>query len=154
MIFFPAGKVWRGRIPTSAIAAFDKWKKQDGDKEEKLNGTQWAKKVVKIILQQVRSLWWFRNKQRHGHDREEEAEIRRKRALERCHTMNKRVERLKQKDELFYPIEKISKWNTGMILHYLAGAEPLAEKCLEHEKNATRSMKKWDPTKGEVYDPP
>ena len=51
-------------------------------------------------------------------------------------------------------MEKLEKWNTGTILHYLAGAEPLAKSCLEQEGNVARPMKKWDRTKGEVYDPP
>ena len=48
----------------------------------------------------------------------------------------------------------MEKWNTGTILHYLAGAEPLAAKCLKKTENVTHPMEKWDPTKGEVYDPP
>ena len=147
-------ELWRGRIPLSASQAFDRWKKPDGDDDEKLNGTQWSKRVVKIILQQILSLWWYRNKKRHGNDREEEAAIRRKKALNRCRALAKRVSQLKCREELFVPMETIQKWKTGMIVHYLNGAEPLADKCLEFEKNVARPMNKWDRTTGEVYDPP
>ena len=109
--------------------------------------------MAKLILRQVLYLWWHRNKHRHGNVREEEADIRRKRALARCEELAKRVVRLKRGKELFVAAEKIQSWNPGMILHYLAGAEPLVEKCLENEI-VSRPTPKWDRTKGEVYDPP
>ena len=147
-------ELWRGRLPLSASENYVISRTCEREDEEHLNGEQWSKKVVKIILQQILCLWWFRNKKRHGMDREEEAAIRRRKALDRCRALHTRVSRLKRKDELFVQMDKIEKWNTGLILHYLAGAEVLADKCLENEKNVTRKLKKWDRTKGEVFDPP
>ena len=149
------GEIWRGRIPRSATQAFDRLKTTftaDGNYSE--DSSRWSKKVVKMILQQVLSLWWYRNKKRHGNDREEETAIRRKRALARCKALLKKVERVSNRDELFASMEKLSKWNTGTILHYLAGAEPLAEKLSTEGNDGVRPMKKWDRTKGKVYDPP
>ena len=129
-------------------------KKRDGNEEFEQKASSWSKKVVKLILQTALHLWWFRNKKRHGTDREEEAAIKRKRAIERCKNLTARTSRLKQHGKFFTPLKKIEKWQTGMILNYLSWAEDLCEKCERKEKSGPRPKSKWDREEGEVFDPP
>ena len=147
-------EIWRGRLPISATKAYQIMKKSGTYDEIERNANHWSKKVVKLILQTALHLWWFRNKKRHGNDKEEEATIRRRKALARCKELATRTTRLKEHGKFFTPFERLEKWQTGMILHYLSWAEDLCEKCEEKEKNGPRPASKWDREKGEVFDPP
>ena len=148
-------EVWRGRFPLSATETYQKFKQDVSDDCTKsLTGSQWSKKVVTLILQMVLDLWWFRNKRRHGNDHEEEANIKRKRALQRCTELGARVKRLTKHRDLFVLEDKLEKWNTGMIVHYLKWAEPLVTKLEKAPNCEPRPAQKWDVTNGEVYDPP
>ena len=147
-------EVWRGRLPLGAADLYRKFKTKNDEDEESMDGAQWSKKVVKIILQMALEMWWCRNKIRHGTDREEEAAIKRKRALQRCTELGERVKRLRAHKNLFVPTDKLKKWTTGMILHYLRWAEPLASKIGKAPNCEPRPTQKWDVTSGEVYDPP
>ena len=129
-------ELWRGRLPLSATTMFQSLKRCEAKTGSiSTAGSQWSKKLVKLILRASLELWWFRNKKRHGNDREEEIAIRRKRALERCRSLDTRVSRLKKAyQKLFVPLEKLKKWTTGVILHHLAWAETLATKCENETK--------------------
>ena len=148
-------ELWRGRLPTSAILAYQNMKRC-GTTDGSLSriSIQWSKKVVKAILQQALNLWYFRNKLRHGNDREEEAAIRRRKALKRCKALDSRVRRLSRDKDIFVSNETTQKWTTGMIVNYLTWAEPLATKMAKEPNCEPRPEIKWDVTSGEVYDPP
>ena len=121
-------EMWRGRVPRSASTAFLSMVRERDAGEVETTAGQWAKGAAKALLRAALDIWWFRNRQRHGNDKEEEAAFQRRKALERCRALSARVTRLKHNANFFMATERLEKWHTGMILHYLSWAEDLCQK--------------------------